>query len=224
MAGGLGRRLAPFTNILPKALLPLNGKPIIEHIFQSFSSQKFENFYLCLKHQSEIIKAYLKKNNKLKINFVNEKKPLGTCGALRLIKNRISTDFFLTNCDVLFDINFEDILNFNKKNKNSITIVASEKEYKIQYGVCKISKNGSLSSLVEKPSFDYLINAGLYLINNKILNFIPKKRFDLPDLINIAKKKKKKVSVYFISDKSWIDVGQWDEFNNSSEKLKNFNK
>lgn len=222
MAGGLGTRLSPFTNILPKALLPLNGKPIIDHILQRFFDQKYSNFYLCLRHQAEIIKAYLKKNKNSKVNYINEKKPLGTAGALRLLKNKINTDFFLSNCDVLFDVNFDDILLFHKKNKNDITLVASEKEYKIQYGVCKLNKSGHLINMVEKPTFDYLVNVGLYLMSNKILKIIPNSYFDLPDLIRLAKKKNYKISVYIISNKSWLDVGQWEDFNHSSEKIKNF--
>lgn len=222
MAGGLGTRLSPFTNILPKALMPLNGKPIIDHILQSFFDQKYLNFYLCLKHQSEIIKAYLKKIKNIKINYINEKKPLGTSGALRLLKNKINTDFFLTNCDVLFNVNFDDVLSFHKKNKNDITLVASEKEYKIQYGVCRLNKSGHLINMIEKPTFDYFVNVGLYLMSKKILKIIPNSYLDVPDLIRLAKKKHYKISVYIISNNSWLDVGQWDDFNLSSEKIKNF--
>ena len=223
MAGGLGKRLAPFTNFLPKALIPLNDKPILEQIILSFYNHKYENFYLCLNYKSEIIRSYFKKKKNYKIHFIKESKPLGTCGALRIIKNKLKTDFFLTNCDVLFDVNYDDILDFHRKNKNHITIVASEKEYRLQYGVCNLTKSGKLIEITEKPSFDFIVNAGLYLINKKILKLIPNRSFDVPQLIQSAKKKKYKVSVYFISEKSWVDVGQWDEFNNSVDKIKFFN-
>lgn len=223
MAGGFGKRLAPVTNFLPKALMPLNNKPILEHIIHSFFNYKFNNFFLCLNYKSEIIKSYFKKKKNYKIKYVNENKPLGTCGALRNLKNNLKSEFFLTNCDVLFDVNYDDILDFHKKNKNHITIVASEKEYRLQYGVCNLTKNGKLIKILEKPSFDFIINAGLYIMDKQILKLIPKKPFDTPDLIQSAKKKKFKVSVYFISEKSWIDIGQWDEFNISQNKIKLFN-
>ena len=223
MAGGLGKRLAPFTNFLPKALLPLNDKPILEQIILSFFNYKYNNFFLCLNYKSEIIKSYFKKIKNFKIQYIKESKPLGTCGALRILKKKLRTDFFLTNCDVLFDVNYDNILNFHQKNKNLITIVASEKEYRLQYGVCNLTRSGKLIKILEKPSFDFIINAGLYVMNKKVLNLIPKKTFDVPELIQAAKKKKYKVSVYFISEKSWIDIGQWDEFKNSKNKFKLFN-
>ena len=224
MAGGLGKRLAPITNFLPKAMMPFNGKPILEHIISSFFSYQYNNYFLCLNYKSEIIKSYFKKIKRFKINYIKENKPLGTCGVLRNFKNKLTSDFFLTNCDVLFDVNYDDILNFHKKNKNQITIVASEKEYNLQYGVCDITRKGSLVKILEKPSFDFIINAGLYVINKKILKLIPKKSYDVPELIQNAKKKGYKISVYFISEKSWIDIGQWDEFDNSRNKIKLFKK
>jgi dTDP-glucose pyrophosphorylase len=223
MAGGLGKRLAPFTNFLPKALLPLRNKPILEQIILSFYNYRYNDFFLCLNYKSEIIKSYFSKKKNFKIKYVNEKKPLGTCGALRLLKNKLKGDFFLTNCDVLFDVNYDDIFNFHKKNKNQITIVASEKEYQLQYGVCNLTKSGKLLKIVEKPSFDFIINAGLYVMNKRVLSFIPNKSYNVPELIQAAIKKKCKVVVYFISEKSWIDVGQWDEFDNSKNKIKSFN-
>lgn len=189
MAGGLGKRLAPFTNFLPKALFPLNNKPILEQIILSFYNYKYNNFFLCLNYKSEIIKSYLIKKKNFNIKYINEIKPLGTCGALRFLKNKIKSDFFLTNCDVLFDVNYDDIYNFHKKSKNHITIVASEKEYQLQYGVCNLTKSGKLIKILEKPSFDYIINAGLYVMDMKILNLIPKKKYDVPELIQTAVKK-----------------------------------
>ncbi len=222
MAGGLGKRLAPFTNFLPKALLPLNNKPILEQIILSFYNYKYNNFFLCLNYKSEIIKSYFSKKKNFKIKYINEIKPLGTCGALRLLKNKIKSDFFLTNCDVLFDVNYDDIYNFHKKNKNHITIVASEKEYQLQYGVCNLTKSGKLVKILEKPSFDFIVNAGLYVMDKKLIRLIPQKTYDVPELIQIAIKKKYKVAVYFISEKSWIDIGRWDELDNSKNKIKLF--
>lgn len=222
MAGGLGKRLAPFTNFLPKALLPLNNKPILEQIILSFFNYKYNNFFLCLNYKSEIIKSYFSKKKNFKIKYINESKPLGTCGALRHLKNKIKSYFFLTNCDVLFDVNYDDISRFHQKNKNQITIIASEKEYQLQYGVCNLTKSGKLLKINEKPSFDFIVNAGLYVMDKKVLNLIPNKPYDVPDLIQSAIKKKYKVAVYFISEKSWIDIGQWDEFDNSKNKIKLF--
>ena len=223
MAGGLGKRLAPFTNFLPKALLPFNEKPILEQIISSFYNYRYNNFFVCLNYKSEIIKSYFSKKKKFKIKYTNESKPLGTCGALRLLKKKIKGDFFLTNCDVLFDVNYDDIYNFHKKNKNNITIVASEKEYQVQYGVCHLTKSGKLLKINEKPSLDFIINAGLYVMDEKILKLVPNKQYDIPELIQTAIKRKYKIAVYFISEKSWIDIGRWEEIDNSKNKIKLFN-
>ncbi len=219
MAGGEGTRLQPFTNVLPKPLMPIAGKPMMEHILINFSNQNYKKFIVSLNYKSELIKAYFK-SKKYLIKFIKENRKLGTAGSLSLMKNEIKSDFFLVNCDVLFNLNLSDITNFHYKNKSDLTIVAAHDDYKIPYGVCEITNNGKLKSLKEKPNISLLINTGLYYLNKKVLSLIPRKKYDLNELIKSAQKKRLKVLTYIISSKSWIDVGQKEDYLKSYKNIK----
>ena len=221
MAGGKGTRLRPFTNVLPKPLIPVKGKTVIELITSSFLNYGIKEFILSINHKSEIIKAFFSElKPKYKIKYIEEKKPLGTVGSLRNLSSFSAEDLFLINCDTIYNIDIADFYNYHKINKNDITIVASDKEYVIPYGVCHLNKNGSLKKITEKPGFDFLINTGLYLLSKKVIKLIPKgKFFNTPDLINIANIKGYKVGVYPIGETNWIDVGQWTELNKIADLI-----
>jgi len=221
MAGGEGKRLKPLTNILPKPLIPIQDKPMIQHIFEKFSEQGYKKFFVSLNFKSKIIKTFFKEfRTNYKINFLSENKPLGTASSLQLMKKKVSGDFFVTNCDVLFNLDYNEILNFHKKNKNIITIVGSSKEIPIPYGVCRLNKKGFFRKIEEKPNLNFIVNTGFYIVNSKAINLIPKKTFyDFDKFISDAKNKKFKIGVYPIEESSWIDVGQWDGF---TKLLKNF--
>lgn len=215
MAGGKGTRMHPITKILPKPLIPLNDKPIISHIIDSFTNSGVKHFVISINYKSEIIKAYFKENeDHLKIQFLEEKTPLGTIGSLSLLKNKIKKDFIVINCDTILKIDYKDLFSFHKKNRNYVTIVASAKEFKIPYGVCNIDKKGNLKKINEKPNYNFLVSSGIYLINPKILKHIPKnKKFDFNEFIKILLQKNIKIGVYPIDDNLWIDVGKLSEYN-----------
>ncbi len=223
MAGGKGTRLQPFTHILPKPLIPIKGKAIIEHILDKFNSYGVNNFFISINYKSSLIEAYFKElKPDYKINFIRENLPLGTAGILSKLNKKFKEPVFISNSDIIIDTDLVDIYDFHKKNKNEITVVASAKNYEIPYGVCKINKKGFLTNIAEKPKFNFLANTGLYIINPKILNFIPKnKRFDMTDLIKKVKILKKRIGVYPIDEESWTDIGQWNEYKLAVEKLNN---
>lgn len=225
MAGGLGTRMQPFTHILPKPLIPINNKPTIEHIMQKFIFQGISRFIITINHKAQIMKAFFEEiKNNYKLNYIEEKKPLGTAGALKLLEKKINKDFFVINCDTIINTDYKEILDFHKKNKNSITIIASAKEYTIPYGICKTGKFGKLKSLVEKPKINFLANSGGYVVKPNVLKIIPKnKKFDFTELIMIAKKNKFKIGVFPINDSNWLDVGQWSEYKKTIDLLKNEN-
>ena len=219
MAGGEGTRLMPLTKILPKPLIPIAGIPMLEHILLNFKEQSFNNFLISINYKADLIKTYFENKKKYKIKFLFEKKKLGTAGILRVLKKKMKTNFFLSNCDTLYDTNFRQIQNFHIKNKNDLTLVVAKKDYKIPYGVCEINSNGFLKNIKEKPSFNLIVNTGLYLVNPKLLNLIPSnKEYDMTDLIKDAGKKKYKISTYFISNNSWTDIGQKEELLNAQKK------
>ncbi len=222
MAGGKGSRLKPFTNILPKPLIPVNGKAIVEHITEKFQKSGIKKFYITINYKSSMIEAYFKElKPNYKINFIKEQKPLGTAGILYKLTNRIKKPVFITNSDIIIDTDLKKILEFHKKKKNDITLVASSKNYQIPYGVCNIDQFGDLKNISEKPKLDFLANTGLYIINPKIFKLIPKnKKIDMTTLIAIAKNKKSKIGVFPVDDDCWIDVGQWSEYNKAIQKFK----
>tara|TARA_Y100000310_G_C20548974_1_gene747072 strand:- start:522 stop:1190 length:669 start_codon:yes stop_codon:yes gene_type:complete len=221
MAGGKGTRLEPFTNVLPKPLVPINEKPVIEHIIEKFVENKVSNFFITLNYKSKILKAYFQEMKpKFKLSFIDEPKPLGTAGGLGLLDGKLKKPFIVANCDTIININFDDLIHFHISNGNDITLVASSKEHIVPYGTCKLTKKGYLEKIVEKPKFDFFVNVGLYVLNPALLKLIPKnKTYDMTDLIKLAKTKKKQIGVYPIDDGSWIDVGQWSEYHKAVDRL-----
>lgn len=221
MSGGKGKRLEPFTKILPKPLVPIKDTPIIDIIMEKFLFNGINKFYFSVNYKSEILKAYLRDQKKnYKVNFIEEKKPLGTAGSLSYFANKKKTDFIVSNCDIILKKNYSQIFNFHKKNKNDITIVVSKKKYTLPYGSCNVVNDKEFINIDEKPSFNFLINTGFYIINSKVLSLIPKnKEFDFTDLISKAKKRNKKILVYKVSEKDWIDIGQWPEYKKALNHL-----
>jgi NDP-sugar pyrophosphorylase family protein len=180
------------------------------------------NFYVTLNHKSKMIKAYFEEfKTKYKITYIDEDKPLGTAGGLRYLPATISGAIFVSNSDILIEEDYRKIFKFHKDNKNEITIVASVKNYNIPYGVCEIEKGGILREIREKPDFSFLVNTGMYVVNTSILNMIPEGQFyHITQLIEDIKAKGKRIGVFPISEKSWIDIGEWGKYKEVLEHFK----
>lgn len=220
MMGGFGTRMKPFTNFLPKALIPVNGIPVINIIMKNFKNNGFKKFFLITHYKNEIIKALLKNENKIK--FLNEKKPLGTVGGISLIKKFNYKNFVVTNCDTIINCDFSEIYDYHIKNKCDITIISSLNKVSIPYGVCKVDKSFNLKKIEEKPTYNNLVNIGSYIFNSKILALMQKEtRLDMDQLIDMALKKKRKIKVYCISNSQWSDVGDWSSYLKYSSKIEN---
>ena len=223
MAGGRGERLMPFTSILPKPLIPINGTPIIKIIIDSFDSNQVKNMFISLNYKYSIIKSYKKSEIKNKnLIFLKEKKPLGTIGALKLVdEKKLSNNIVVSFCDIIFQNNMKNVIETHEKSKNDLTIVVSKKKIKLPYGVCKLSKKGSFIKIDEKPESDLFINVGYYVINKKMLKYIKKnEKLDVTDLIKKIKLGKNKIGVYPVEDKNWFDVGEWPKYKST---ITNFN-
>ena len=220
MAGGLGTRLEPFTKVLPKALIPINDKSIAEVIINKFLDYGIKEVYLSINHKSEMIKAYFKnKKVKTKINFIEEKTFLGTCGSLSLLRTKKNKNFIVSNCDILMNFNYSKLVKFHEVNNNDLTLVAVNKKFKVPYGICELKNNGELNFIREKPTYKYLTNAGLYIIKKEICTLISKShKTDFNDLIKNLKKRNKKVGIFKSNQNTWSDIGQINEYK------KNFNK
>ena len=214
MAGGFGTRLRPLTNVLPKPLIPIGKKTIIEHIFQRFSKHGCNTFHISVNYKAELIEYYLKsKSLPYHLFFFKEEKPMGTAGSLSLLKDKIKETFFVSNCDILIEQDYSEILDYHKTNNNEITIVAALKHYPIPYGTIETTDNGQLVSLHEKPELIFKINSGMYILEPHLLNEIPENQFfHITDLIQKVHQNKGNVGVFPVSEKSWKDIGEWDEY------------
>ena len=221
MAGGKGTRLEPFTKVLPKPLVPVNDKTIIEHIIERFTDIGCLDFYLTVNYKSKILKAYFEElQPNYSLSFIDEKEPLGTASSLRYLKGKFDKPFFVTNCDIIIKTDYASLYEFHQKNNYDITLVASAKEYIIPYGTCELNGDGHLSHINEKPKYDFLINTGLYILNPDVLNLIPKDKFyHITHLIEDAKNQGKKIGVFPVDDDNWIDIGQWTEYQKAIDKF-----
>ena len=162
--GGIGERLEPFTKILPKPLIPIHGKSIIEHIIDKFKNFENSSILITINYKGKILKAYFDELDlDFKMSFVEETSPLGTAGSLSLINRKFSKPIFITNCDILIKTDYKRLYDFHLSEGFDITLVASAKEFIVPYGACQLNKNGTLKSIMEKPEFNFLINTGLYI-------------------------------------------------------------
>lgn len=208
MAGGRGERLRPITEEIPKPMIKVAGRPILERLILHLIGYGIKNIYLAVNYKSEMIEKHFLDGRELgcKINYIKEEKPLGTAGSLAFLPYIPKEPILVLNGDLLTQFNVEEMLNFHYKNKNSITIGAYDYVYEIPYGVIE-EKNGVLKKIKEKPSFVVPINAGIYIVSSEILSLVPKGNyFTMPELIEKTISLKKKVGVYHIEG-DWIDVG-----------------
>jgi len=215
MAGGEGIRLRPITYVLPKALIPYGNKSMLEKIIESFLPYHCTDFYITVNYKAEMIKYYIEniRKNKFNVEFIEEDKPYGTAGSLAFLKNKINKTFFVINCDILIQNDYAEILSYHYSNKNDLTIVSALKHIAIPYGIIETEKNGILKNITEKPEIIFQINSGMYILEPHVLNFIPENQvFHMTQLIEILKQNNHRIGVFPVSEKSWIDIGNWSEY------------
>jgi len=220
MAGGLGSRLKPLTNKIPKPMLKVGNKPILETIIEQFKSYGFYNFLISVNYKSNIIKDYFNRGESLdvSIDYIEENKRLGTAGALSLINNKLDEPIFVMNGDILTNINFKDLLTFHKNNNFELTVCVIKHAIEIPYGVLDASAENVLIDLVEKPTKEFLVNAGVYLLNPYLQNEIPKDTFhDMPTFLKELISQGRKVGVYEVED-YWMDIGHPEDFKKANDE------
>lgn len=221
MAGGKGTRLYPYTKILPKPLIPIGDVTITERIIHSFQRYGCNKVIMILNHKANMIKAYMNELDKdYQVDFVEEDEFLGTAGGLQLIKNKVDSTFFLSNCDILINADLECIYKTHKAKGNKITFVCSMKDVVIPYGVVETDKEGMITHMEEKPGFSFLINTGLYMIEPDVIDDIGESEFiHLPNLAQRYLDQGEKVGVFPISEKAWMDMGQFNEMESMMKNL-----
>lgn len=222
MAGGKGTRLYPFTKILPKPLIPIGEVPILERIINSFCEYSVKNFYLTVNYKKNMIRSYFSELEKsYHIEYVEEDKPLGTAGSIRLIQKNFNRPLFVTNCDILVRANYSDIYKYHINSGNAVTIVSAMKNDVIPYGVVYSKENGEVESMEEKPCRSYFVNTGMYIINPEMIPLIPKDTFfHMTHLTNEAILQGFRVGMYPVSEDSFLDMGEFEEMRRMEEKLK----
>ena len=223
MVGGLGTRLRPLTNTTPKPMLEVGGKPILQTIVEKFVNYGFTNITMCVGYKSSIIQDYFKDGSKFgaKIEYILENKRMGTAGALSLLKKRPNEPFFVMNGDLLTNVNFENMLEFHLKNNSIATMAVREYDFQVPYGVVNI-EDGEIISIEEKPVHKFFVSAGIYMLNPKCLDYIPKDEFyDMPTLFEELIKQDKK-TVSFPLREYWLDIGRIEEYERANKEYMEF--
>ncbi|MCR5151654.1 MAG: nucleotidyltransferase family protein [Prevotella sp.] len=214
MAGGKGTRLKPLTNVIPKPLVPIGDKTILEVIMDQFEGIGCHKFYMSVNYKADMMKYYLSQlDHKYDIEFFMEDKPLGTIGSVSLLKGKITTPFFVSNCDSINEQDYRDVWDYHVSNNNDMTIVTMVKSFTIPYGVIETGENGLMVDLKEKPEHTYMVNSGVYILNPELIDEIPENQFfHITHLMEKVKSRGGRVGCFPVSEESWHDMGEWDEY------------
>ncbi len=214
MAGGKGTRLKPITNVIPKPLVPVGDKTILEVIMDQFEGIGCHKFYMSVNYKSDFMRFYLEQlPHHYDIEFFEEDKPLGTIGSVSLLKGKINTPFFVSNCDSINDQDYRDVYEYHQNNHNDLTIVTMVKSFRIPYGVIETGEDGLMVALHEKPEQTYMVNTGVYVLNPELIDEIPEGEFfHITHLMEKVKARGGRVGCFPVSEESWKDMGEWPEY------------
>ena len=214
MAGGKGTRLKPITNVIPKPLIPVGNKTILEVIMDQFEGIGCKKFYMSVNYKADMMEYYLSQlEHKYDIEFFMEDKPLGTIGSVSLLKGKITTPFFVSNCDSINDQDYRDVYDYHIQNKNDLTIVTMIKTFRIPYGVIETGEDGLMRNLKEKPELNYQVNTGVYILNPELIEEIPDGEFfHITHLMEKVKARGGRVGCFPVSENAWHDMGEWPEY------------
>jgi dTDP-glucose pyrophosphorylase len=221
MAGGQGTRLAPFTSVLPKPLIPVGDRTIIEIIIDQFLPYGLDRFHLSVNYKSKILKSFFEElAPSYSVVYLEEKEPRGTAGGLRTLYSPAPEHLIVTNCDIVIQADYAELVSFHTENNYDLTLVASLRDYNIPYGVCELEKGGSLARIMEKPQYSFLVNTGMYVVRRDRLDLIPEDaRCDMTDFIEQIKKSGGRIGVFPIGENAWVDTGEWTEYRKALDSL-----
>ncbi|MGB3538534.1 MAG: nucleotidyltransferase family protein [Mesorhizobium sp.] len=215
MAGGLGTRLRPITETIPKPMVPIAGRPILEIIVERFQQQGFRSITLCLNYLGEVIEEHFKDGAKfgVEISYIREEKRMGTAGALSLLSPRPALPVIVMNGDILTSVNFSQLLSFHYDNLALATMGLNRFQYQSPYGVVQV-RNQNIVSLTEKPTYDFFVNAGIYVVSPEALDLVPADQyFDMPSLFDQISLDRR---VAFPIHEYWLDIGRHADLERAS--------
>lgn len=220
LAGGKGTRLAPYTTILPKPLMPIGDMPILEVVIRQLAYHRFDNITLAVGYLAELLRAYCEDGSKynLKLSYSYEKKPLGTAGPISLIPHLDET-FLVMNGDLLTTLNYSDMLYHHQQSQAIVTLATYQREVKIDLGIIECDTDNWVTNYIEKPTFYYTVSTGIYIFEPAILPYIlPNQPLDLPALVLELLKKGEKVNTYPFKG-YWLDIGRPEDYQKAIQEF-----
>lgn len=223
LAGGLGKRLGPLTTVLPKPLLPIGGKTILEIIIQRLKMFDVDEVILAVNYKSDLFEKYFSAidTQGVKVTLSKEGEPLGTAGPIRLVAEKLMEPFVVMNGDILTTLDFGKMLRLHKSKKAKLTMATKEVQMPFHYGVVE-SKNGwRISGVREKPPMAAEVNAGVYIMDPSLIKEIPRGFYHMTDLVKKAVKKNQIVAKYGIRE-YWVDIGQMQNYEQAQQDFANY--
>jgi dTDP-glucose pyrophosphorylase len=218
MAGGKGLRLRPLTENLPKPMLKLSGKPILEHIINDARSMGFINITISINYLGNMIKDYFEKGESLGVNisYIEEPKELGTAGSIGLLSPNLTWPIVIANGDIIGDVSYSEMLKYHISQKCCATMAVKKFTMQNPYGVVDLNNN-EIEQIIEKPNYQSYINAGMYILSKDAMLEIPNNQYlDMPDLFSNLIKQKKQTVAYKVEEK-WLDIGQMKDWEKAKE-------
>ncbi len=226
LAGGKGTRLAPYTTVFPKPLMPIDGMPILEIIVRQLAHFRIKEIILTVGQQSEpLLSAYFKNGNQygVEIRYSKEEKALGTAGPLSMISNLPET-FLVMNGDILTSLNYQKLIRHHRRHQSMVTIAMTQKKVPLELGVMESNPRHRLTRYIEKPTLSYSVSMGIYVFEREILKWVPPKKYlDFPELIQKLLRQKIKVVCYPSSD-FWLDIGRHEDYEEAQKKFQEMRK
>jgi dTDP-glucose pyrophosphorylase len=220
MAGGLGQRLRPLTEDMPKPLLPVGDRPLLEIIINRFTAQGFRKFYISVNYRADLVEAHFGDGAKFgaEIRYLREDQPLGTGGAVGLLPERPSVPFVVMNGDLLTTINFESLVDFHQEHGADLTLCVRRYSHQIPYGVAEI-QGGEVVSITEKPNHECFISGGIYVLSPSVYDRLsPQRRIDMPDLMRELITDKCRVTAFPVTE-YWIDIGRIEDLERARQEI-----
>ena len=217
LAGGKGTRLAPYTRVIPKPLMPIGDKPILEIILRQMHRAGIRHVTLTVGYLSDLLRMFFSDGKRLglTIDYVYEEKPLGTSGSLAQVPGLTNT-FLVTNGDVLIDFDMTDLIAYHRANKAIATIATHKRKVTMNLGVIETDKGNTVTNYLEKPDINYQASMGLYVFEARVLQYIPKDEYlDFPDLVKKLLEAGEKVSSYPFRG-YWEDLGSPADYDRAS--------
>jgi len=226
LAGGKGTRLAPYTTVFPKPLMPIDGMPILEVIVRQLAHFQIRDIILTVSHQSEaLLAAYFGDGRQygVRMNYSREEAPLGTAGPLSILSDLPDT-FLVMNGDILTSVDYRRLIRFHRQRGGMVTIAMNRKEIQLEFGVMDFDRGHRLRKYTEKPTFSYSVSMGIYVFEKEVMKWIPRGRYlDFPQLIQKLIRRREKV-VCFPSNDFWLDIGRHEDYEEAQTKFAEMRK